>query len=161
MLHHWVLIYGIVLLKQQLKHTQDEIPPCVSPSALINWSGMLFLQFWPSVMDCKAIKSQYTLCTTVIISSIFLVFASETMYGMSKTRMQIYGQSCFSIYNHISLASVLTTRLNSFLNTYTEDNWIFPSPPPHISVRALCAVEAWKLSYGCHLLIYCKNALLT
>lgn len=28
-------------------------------------------------------------------------------------------QSCFSIYNHISLASVLTTRLGSFLNTYT------------------------------------------
>lgn len=46
---------GIVLLKQQLKHSQDEIPPCVSASTLIYWRGVLFLQPWPSVMDCKAI----------------------------------------------------------------------------------------------------------
>lgn len=43
------------VVKQQLKRTQDEIPPCSSASTLIYWRGMLFLQLWQSVVDCKAI----------------------------------------------------------------------------------------------------------
>jgi len=68
--------------------------------------------------------------------------------------------SCFNIYNHMSLASTLTTRLDSFLNTYAGQLDSIPSST-HFTVRALRAVETWKLSYGCNLLRYCKNALLT
>lgn len=67
----------------------------------------------------------------------------------------MYGQY---MHNHVLLASVLPTGQ---LLKYTQDNWIFPSPSStHFTVKALCAAEVQKMSYGCHLLRYCKNALL-
>lgn len=68
-------------------------------------------------------------------------------------------EPCFSIYNHILLASVLTTRLDSFLNTGQLD---FSIPfSTYFRDRALCAAEAWRLSCVCHVLGHCQNALLT